>query len=83
MEEDGKQVGTCKMLQSDFTIRKNYQFRRASKPQFSPPVPEGGVIDPEKLRRPGFVPSGNAKRFAEEMPVHRFVRHVEIDPLGR
>src|SRR5512141_576588 len=75
----GERAETCKILQIEFTIRKIFQFHEGSKPQFSPPVPERGIIDPEKLRRPGFVPPRHEKGFPEKMPVHRFVRHAEID----
>ena len=71
-----------KILQNEFAIRKYLQFRVASKPQFSSPVPERGIIDPEKLRRLGFIPPRREKGFPEKMPVHRFMRHAEIDALG-
>src|SRR5659263_166845 len=48
-EEEGKRAETCKMLQIDFTIRKKFQFRVVSKPQFSPPVPKRGIIDQETV----------------------------------
>jgi hypothetical protein len=77
----GKRGETCELLQIDFTIRKNSQFREVSKPHFSPPVPERRIVDPEKLRRLRFVPAGQAKRFTEKMPVHRFVGFPEVDAL--
>ena len=61
----GKQAGTCKILHFDFTIRKNFQFHVALKPQFSPSVSERGIINPKKLRRLGFVPPRHEKGFPE------------------
>lgn len=77
-----KRGENCELLQIDVTIRKNSQFREVSKPHFSPPVPERRIVDPEKLRRLRFVPAGQAKRFTEKMPVHRFVGFPEVDALG-
>ncbi len=64
-EDEGKRFETCKLLQIDVAIRKNHQSHGASKPQFFPPVPERGIIDPEKLRRLGFVPPRHEKGFPE------------------
>lgn len=60
-----ERADTCKILHFDVTIRKNFQFHAASKPQFSPSVPERGIVDPEKLRRLGFVPPRHEKGFPE------------------
>lgn len=57
--------GIYQIFQIAFANWKNFQFNAGSKSHFSPPVPERGVIDPQEMRRLGFVPPGRAKGFPE------------------